>query len=159
MTDVAVAHVTMRTAVHRDLPAVLSLYAQPGMDDGRTLPLKEAEAIFDRMKSYPDYTLIVAESEGQIVGTLALLVMDNLGHLGAPSAVVEDVVVSPKQQGRGIGKIMMRYAMAQAAAKRCYKMTLSSNEKRKVAHEFYDGLGFRRHGHSFWIDLPVEAVP
>jgi ribosomal protein S18 acetylase RimI-like enzyme len=159
MTDIIASHVTMRPATRADLGAVLSLYAQPGMDDGQMLSLKDAEALFDRMKSYPDYTLLVAEIDGQIVGTLALLVMDNLGHLGARSAVVEDVVVSPDHQGQGIGNMMMRHAMARATAKRCYKMTLSSNMKRTAAHGFYDALGFRRHGYSFWIDLPTEAAP
>ncbi|MGE0698444.1 MAG: N-acetyltransferase family protein [Vicinamibacterales bacterium] len=148
--------VTMRPAAKSDLAAVLALYAQPGMDD-EVLPIADAEAIFARMASYPDYTLLVAESDGRIVGTLALLIMDNLGHLGAKSAVVEDVVVAPSLQGHGIGKIMMREAMQRAAAKRCYKMTLSSNMKRTPAHAFYEGLGFRHHGHSFWIDIDASA--
>ena len=36
----------------------------------------------------------MAELNGEIVGTFALLIMDNLAHLGAPSGVVEDVVVA-----------------------------------------------------------------
>ncbi len=52
-----------------------------------------------RFARYPDYVLYVAEHEAMVVGTFALLVMDNLGHMGAPSAIVEDVVVDPGQQG------------------------------------------------------------
>ncbi|MBS0241786.1 MAG: GNAT family N-acetyltransferase [Proteobacteria bacterium] len=161
MSDGPQASVRMRQAAKADLPGVLALYAQPGMDD-EVLSIADAEAIFERMCAYPDYTLFVAEQEGQIVGTLALLIMDNLGHMGAKSAVVEDVVVDRNLQGHGIGKIMMRHAMQRAAAKHCYKMTLSSNAKRTLAHAFYDGLGFRRHGFSFWVDIvPVdgEAAP
>jgi GNAT superfamily N-acetyltransferase len=38
-------------------------------------------------------------------------VMHNLGHLGAPSAIVEDVAVAPALQGNGIGKAMMEFAL------------------------------------------------
>ena len=145
------ADLAIRSAAASDLPGVLALYAQPGMDDGRVLPLQDAEAIFARFARYPDYTLYVAESDGQIVGTFALLIMDNLGHLGAPSAVIEDVVVDPICQGRGIGAQMMAFAIDRAREKRCYKLVLSSNAKRERAHAFYEQLGFERHGYSFRI--------
>ncbi len=78
------------------LPAVLALYAQPELDDGEVLPLDAGRArCIARFARYPDYTLYVAEQDGAIVGSFALLVMDNLGHLGAPSGIVEDVVVAP----------------------------------------------------------------
>ena len=149
---------TIRPASKADLPAVLALYAQPGMDDGRILPLPEAEAIFARFARYPDYTLYVAELGGPIVGTFALLVMDNLGHLGTPSAVIEDVVVAPEHQGAGIGRAMMEGALDLARSKGCYKAVLSSNLKRERAHAFYDGLGFERHGYSFRLGLEKGAT-
>lgn len=68
------------------------------------LPLPDATRIWARMASYPNYKLYVAVQGAQVVGTFALLVMDNLGHLGAPSAVVEDVAVDPAIQGQGRGK-------------------------------------------------------
>ncbi len=153
---------TIRPATEADLPAVLALYAQPGMDDGAMLPLDEAKALFARFARYPDYVLYVAASDGAVVGTYALLVMDNLGHMGAPSAIVEDVVVDPARQGLGVGQEMMRVAMAQAAAKGCYKLVLSSNAKRERAHAFYEKLGFRRHGVSMHVDLvpaPAQRQP
>ena len=142
---------TIRAASAADLPGVLALYAQPDLDDGHILPIREAEAIFTRFSRYPDYTLYVAEQDGQIVGSFALLVMDNLGHLGAPSAIVEDVVVDPALHGRGVGQAMMRFAQARAREKGCYKLVLSSNAKRERAHAFYEQLGFERHGYSFRV--------
>jgi GNAT superfamily N-acetyltransferase len=149
--------ITIREAEESDLAGVLALYAQPDIDDGDVLPAKEAESLFKRFRNYPDYTLYVAEHEGQIVGSFALLVMDNLGHLGAPSGIVEDVVVAPRLHGHGIGRAMMRFAMERCRDKHCYKLMLSSNVKRERAHAFYEGLGFARHGFSFRIDLsPVS---
>ena len=143
----------IREAIEPDLPGILALYAQPGVDDGEMLPLDEARALFARFKTYPDYRIYVAVDGATIVGTFAMAIMDNLGHLGAPSALVEDVAVRPDQQGRGIGKQMMRFAMERARAARCYKLALSSNLKRDAAHAFYDSLGFQRHGYSFLMPL------
>jgi GNAT superfamily N-acetyltransferase len=143
----------IREATRADLPAVLALYAQPGFDDGDVLSVPEAEAMLDRFEAYPDYALYVAEEAGAIVGTFAILVMDNLGHRGAPSAIVEDVVVALDRQGRGLGTRMMEAAIGMARARGCYKLVLSSNMKRAAAHAFYEGLGFERHGYSFRVLL------
>ena len=149
---------TIRPAAAGDLAAVLELYAQPEIDDGDVLSIDEAARIHSRFSRYPDYTLYVAEQGGAVVGSFALLVMDNLGHLGAPSAIVEDVVVAPALHGRGIGQAMMRFALALAREKGCYKLMLSSNAKRERAHAFYEGLGFDRHGFSFRVDIPGAAA-
>jgi ribosomal protein S18 acetylase RimI-like enzyme len=134
-----------------DLHDLLRLYAQPDLNDGKVLPPFEAEHIFERMARYPDYKIYVAVSNGQIVGTFALLIMDNLGHMGAPSAVIEDVAVDPEWQRRGVGKMMMCYALQKYGEKGCYKAVLSSNLKRERAHAFYESLGFERHGYSFRV--------
>jgi len=151
------ASVQVRKATAADIPGVLALYAQPDLDDGKVLPVDQAVALFERFGRYPDYTLYVVEQDYDIVGTFALLVMDNLGHLGAPSGIVEDVVVAPARQGNGIGQAMMRFALEQCRQKGCYKLVLSSNAKRARAHAFYESLGFERHGYSFRIDL--DQVP
>ncbi|MES2954570.1 MAG: GNAT family N-acetyltransferase [Pseudomonadota bacterium] len=145
---------TLRPALESDLPAVLRLYAQPSIDDGKVLCLPDARRIWERMASYPNYKLYVAVTGTQVVGTFALLIMDNLGHLGAPSAMVEDVAVDPAVQGQGIGRAMMQHAIEIARKSACYKLALSSNLKREKAHAFYDSLDFERHGYSFRMALP-----
>jgi GNAT superfamily N-acetyltransferase len=147
----------VRTASAADVAGVLALYAQPDLDDGNVLPIDQAVALFERFGRYPDYTLFVAEQDHAMVGSFALLVMDNLGHLGAPSGIVEDVVVAPARQSNGIGAAMMHFAMERCREKGCYKLVLSSNAKRVRAHAFYESLGFERHGYSFRINL--ERVP
>jgi GNAT superfamily N-acetyltransferase len=147
------APVLVRKATAADIAGVLALYAQPDLDDGKVLPIEEAVSLFEKFARYPDYTLYVAEQDREVVGTFALLIMDNLGHLGTPSGIVEDVVVAPARQGSGIGQQMMRFALEHCRQKGCYKLVLSSNAKRVRAHAFYESLGFERHGFSFRVNL------
>ena len=143
----------IRTATECDLPDILGLYSQLDIDDGEILALDSAKAIFSKMGSYPDYSVYVAETDGKVVGTFALAIMDNLAHAGSKSGLIEDVVVARQYQRRGVGKEMMGRAVEICRAKKCYKVALSSNIKRENAHEFYKNLGFKIHGYSFSLEL------
>jgi ribosomal protein S18 acetylase RimI-like enzyme len=145
------AHI--RPATADDLPGVLALYAQPDMDNGKVLALEDAEQVWAQFSHYPNYRLFVACEGEAVIGTFALLVMHNLGHQGTPSAIVEDVVVHVGHQSQGLGRDMMHHAMALAREAGCYKLVLSSNQKRERAHAFYESLGFQRHGFSFSIEI------
>ena len=148
-----------RKARLQDIPAILKLYEQPEIDDGASLSVDKAAEIFSRMEQYPAYAIYVAVLDGLIVGSFALLIMDNLGHLGAPSAIVEDVAVAPDFQHRGVGKKMMHRAISYAESSGCYKITLSANFKRQIAHKFYESLGFEKHGYSFKMPMgPVKKT-
>ena len=140
----------IRRATSTDLPSILQLYAEV-LDKGKVLSLSEAEVLFQKMSTYPNYKVYVAELEQQIVGTFALLIMDNLAHQGTPSGIVEDVAVQANLQGRGIGRQMMQFAMQICREAGCYKMALSSNLRRVEAHAFYESLGFDKHGFSFLV--------
>ncbi|WAL58470.1 GNAT family N-acetyltransferase [Thermocoleostomius sinensis] len=145
--------ITIRQATVSDLADILALYRQPALDDNATLSMPQAEEQFARIQTYPNYHLYVAEFNGAVVGTFALLIMDNLLHLGRPSGIIEAVAVALSHQGQGIGKAMMQVAMEQCRQANCYKLTLSSNLKRSSAHAFYESLGFVKHGFSFVVDL------
>ncbi|MCL9682778.1 GNAT family N-acetyltransferase [Legionella maioricensis] len=153
----------IREATEEDLPEILNLYAQPDMDDGNILSPQQAIDLYKKMRSYPNYKIFVSLSEGAVVGTFALLIAPDLIHDGKCLAIIEDVMVSPKTQGKGIGKFMMNFAMHTCDDLGCYKMALSSNLKRETAHNFYKSLGFDQIGASFLIkprpELKVESVP
>ena len=142
----------IRKAEKTDIPHVLRLYARV-LDGGNTVQTETAEQIYDKMKSYPDYHIYVAELDGNIVGTFALAIMDNMAHMGAKSGLIEDVAVSDSFQGKGIGTQMMKYAVEICKENACYKVCLSSNIKREMAHKFYRKLGFKIHGYSFLTEL------
>lgn len=139
-------------ATESDLQTILNIYLNSNLDKA-ILDLEKAKEIFRKFSQYPDYKIYIVEIDNQPVGTFALLIMDNLGHIGTPSAIVEDVAVIAEYQGKGIGKKMMEFAMLIAKEKGCYKLTLSSNLRREAAHAFYESLGFTKHGYSFLIEF------
>ena len=145
--------ITIRVATNKDLPVILELYRQLDPEGSPVLPLADAEKIFETANKYPDYQVYVADRQGKTLGTFALLIVDNLAHLGARYGIVEDVVVSAEWRGMGIGRQMMRFAMQKCYAAGCYKLVLSSNKKRTEAHRFYKKLGFRKHGYSFVVTM------
>ena len=107
------------------------------------------------MAQYPDYKLYIAKIEHEVIGSFALLIMDNLAHFGTPSAIIEDVVVSETLQNKGIGKLMMEFAMEKAKEKGCYKMVLSSNliKLLKFWHYFPQiSIDFDKFNHEFKIN-------
>ena len=102
MAKVAMPDILIREAQSQDLRAILELYAQPGVDDGKHLSLTKADKTLQKIKRYPDYKIYVAVLDQKIAGTFGLLIMDNLSHLGSPSGLVEAVAVDPRLQGAGL---------------------------------------------------------
>lgn len=139
-------NISIRPATIRDLHAILSLYAQPELDDGNVLTAQKAQEIFSEMTASPNFTVYVAESNSRIIGTFEHVIIPRL--VGS-SAIVEDVAVAPEWQGKGVGKQMMDFAVSKSIKAGCQQLTLSSNLKREKAHRFYENLGFNRDGYSF----------
>jgi ribosomal protein S18 acetylase RimI-like enzyme len=145
--------IIIRRAEKEDIPLILLIYSEIEFKNDETISAQNAEEIFSLIESYPDYHIYVAVCEKNIIGTFALLIMDNLGHGGKKSGVLEDVAVAKKWQGKGIGKKMMDYAFNVCRNAGCYKLTLSSNLVRESAHKFYESLNFKKHGYSYSIDI------
>jgi GNAT superfamily N-acetyltransferase len=143
----------IREAEARDVPAILGIYRAAEIEGDDGFSVDEATAHLERFRAYPNYKVFVVELGGEVFATYALLIMDNLAKRGRPSGIVEDVAVMPGRQGTGIGRAMMTHAMEQCRAAGCYKLALSSNLRRTDAHDFYDALGFERHGYSFVVTV------
>uniref|UniRef100_Q01Z19 GCN5-related N-acetyltransferase n=1 Tax=Solibacter usitatus (strain Ellin6076) TaxID=234267 RepID=Q01Z19_SOLUE len=145
--------IEIRDVEDQDLPGVLKVLADSGIDGGHSFTLEEARDHYARIRKWPNFRLLAAIVDGEVAGTYSLLIMDKLGKRGTPAGVVEDVAVLPSRQGQGIGRAMMEHARAECRRAGCYKLALSSNLKRTDAHRFYDSLGFERHGFSFLTEF------
>jgi GNAT superfamily N-acetyltransferase len=148
--------ITIRRARERDLPAINSLYGElkPGEYESYAPSAAKLRAGFQRIARSRDHHLIVAECDGEIVGTLHVHIFRHLGHGVRPSAIVENVVVTEAMRSRGIGEKMLEAARAIAIRERCYKLSLTSRSHRQAAHRFYERLGWKHshHGYSYSLE-------
>ena len=145
---------TIVDAQRDDIPTLIVLYTAAGLDTRGPHDEAVARGAWDRMeRAVPGVRVFIAQRAGIAVGTYTLFVLPLLAHAGAPEAIVEDVAVHPEAQGQGIGRALMEHAMQLAREAGCYKLALSSNQRREQAHAFYERLGFARHGVSFAVEL------
>jgi GNAT superfamily N-acetyltransferase len=129
------------------LPRIVELLAQLSLDDPREdagPPLPESyRRAFREIEADPRQRQLVVEAEGRLVGTASLMIVPNLSHQGQPYAIIENVVVDAAERGGRYGELLLRRAMEEARRAGCYKLSLTSNKRRKDAHRFYERLGFR----------------
>ena len=106
-------------------------------------PLPESYVnAFREIEADPNSELIVAESNGEIVGTFQLTYTPSISFQGGKRATVESVRVDEQHRGKGIGREMMLWAIDRAKQKGCVSMQLTTNAERTDAHRFYENLGF-----------------
>lgn len=141
----------IREATETDLPEIIELLKDMDGEDG--VAPGEALSIWRKINEYPYYKIFVAEDNRIIIGTCSLIIIDNLGHIGAKLALAESMIVRRECRGSGVGSQLMRYVMERAKEEKCYKLMLSSNKKRTLAHRFYEQLGFEQHGISYMIEV------
>ncbi len=138
----------VRKSEIKDIPRILDLYRQLEIttstaEEGKQPTPGDYRKVFDCIKSYHGMEQVVAEENGEVVGSLELIIIPNLSHKGLPWALVENVIVDEASRRTGIGRMMMEYAVSQARSNGCYRISLSSNNHRKEAHKFYESLGFQ----------------
>ncbi len=141
--------IKVREASKEDIESILKIYSQPSIDHGEILKTDRAKEIFEIINRYPSYKIYIATANEEVVGTVAVLIMHNLGHLGKKSAIFESIAVSPEWQAKGIGRFMLKHATDKCIEADCYKITLSAGIQREKAHKFYESLGFTQHGFSY----------
>ena len=134
--------VTVRHATSSDLEALLGLYAQLSPDNASTDPIRAALGL-RQVLTRPELSLLVAESNGAVLGTVMLVVVPNLTHNARPWIQIENMVVDKTVRRAGVGGAFMEAAVAFAKETGAYKIQLQSAEHRHEAHAFYESLGFR----------------
>ncbi|MCE7002535.1 GNAT family N-acetyltransferase [Kibdelosporangium philippinense] len=134
--------ITIRPASEVDLPALLALYAELHPADP-TLSTEVALDTWRAIEAQAGRAILVAESDGVVVGTIDCTTLPNLTRGGRPFMLVENVVVTEGLRRSGIGVALVTAAIALAKETQCYKIQLLSRASRTAAHAFYESLGFR----------------
>lgn len=86
-------------------------------------------------------TVLVARSEGKIIGTLSLVVFR---IPTGTRAWIEDVVVDEASGGQGVGKALVREALRLAETSGARTVDLSTRPERVAAGNLYERVGFQQ---------------
>lgn len=139
---------TIRAATRADLPAIVRMLAEDELGSQRErfeTPLPQSYyTAFEAITADGNHELIVAELDGQVVGTLQLTFLPSLSYQGRTRAQVESVRVQQRFRSQSIGAVMMEWAIERARQRGCHLMQLTSHDSRKDAHRFYERLGFKK---------------
>jgi GNAT superfamily N-acetyltransferase len=139
---------TFRSDQRTDLPEIVRLLADDELGSQRERyenPLPEAyDTAFGQIDGNPNLELIVAELDGQVVGTLQLIFIPSISFQGGLRAQVESVRVDKPLRNRGLGKQLMHWALERARERGAYVVQLTTHLSRTDAHRFYEQLGFNR---------------
>lgn len=108
---------------------------------GYPCPPEEASQRVLDLRLDQNQTLLVADAQGSLIG----MVCCDLSYylpLGAPTCRITALVVDPKAQRRGVGRLLLREAEAHARDAGAVRIELTSAAHRQEAHSFYRACGY-----------------
>jgi GNAT superfamily N-acetyltransferase len=132
----------VRRAATADLDSLLRLYEQLSAANAATDRVRAATAL-EEILATPSVSLLVAEHDGTVVGTVTLVIVPNLTHNAQPWAQVENMVTDTSVRGSGTGRALIEECLRLAREAGCYKVQLQSANSRATAEN--DAHGFYRH--------------
>src|SRR6478736_3077097 len=138
--------VSIRPACREDVAAIVTMLADDRLGSARErvedpLPASYYEA-FTRIERDQNIQLVVAESEGRVVGCLQLAILPGISSQGGVRGLLEDVRVAADCRSRGIGERLVQWAIAEAKTRGCNLVELLTHASRVDAQRFYKRLGF-----------------
>ena len=154
------ANLTFRDAVPADIATIVGLSHAGDARGTDTPPLDPAtladsryRAAFDEITADPSHRLIVAERNGEIVGTLQISIIPGMPNFGMKRGMLENVHIRADQRGSGLGTEMVQWAIERCREAGCGLVQLTSNKVRHDAHRFYEKLGFTKSHEGFKLRL------
>ncbi|HEU0296360.1 MAG TPA: GNAT family N-acetyltransferase [Anaerolineales bacterium] len=139
--------IVCRLAKREDLPAIVRMLSDDDLGSQRERfedPLPETYyRAFEQIDRDVNHELIVAERNGDVMGTLHLMFLPSLSYQGGLRAQIESVRVDQSQRGQGFGSEMMKWTIERARRRGAHIVQLTTHRSRQEAHRFYERLGFK----------------
>ena len=141
------SEIIFRVAAYADVSSIIRLLADDELGSLREkfenpIP-KSYYSAFELIDKDPNHELIVAELDGEVIGTLHIMFLSSLSFQGGLRAQVESVRVDTHHQNQGIGSEMMKWAIQRAKDRNAHIVQLTTHKSRADAHRFYERLGFK----------------
>ncbi len=123
--------ILFRLARRADLPSIVRMLADDDLGSQRERyenPLPESyDSAFEQIENDPNHELIVAERNGEVIGTLHLMFLPSVSFQGEMRAQVESVRVDKRFQSQGIGSEMMKWAVERAKQRGAHMVQLTTH--------------------------------
>ena len=135
---------TITPATPSDIPALTTLLGQLFTQEAEFTPDPTAQSRgLALIIGNPALgQILVARQGNSIVGMVNLLYTVSTA-LGAPVALLEDLIVDPAFRGAGIGGELLRAAIRQARLHGCQRLTVLTDHDNAGAHRLYTRHGFQ----------------
>ena len=138
--------INIRDATKYDLPAIVSMLADDPLGQLREdacEPLDQRyQDSFAAIEGDNNQFLAVVDIGGVIAGCIQLTLIPGLSRTGMWRGQIESVRIGTGFRDKGMGQIMIEWAIQIAKEKRCGLVQLTSDIKRPQAIRFYEKLGF-----------------
>ncbi|HZK48142.1 MAG TPA: GNAT family N-acetyltransferase [Thermoleophilia bacterium] len=141
MQDTESTPARVRQADARDLDALAALLEEIMAHHGVTRPPEDA--IRDTLRAIlasTSHLSLVAEVAGNIVGTCSLIFSISTWSAG-PVCEVQDLIVTARHRGTGVGRLLLEAARDAALDRGCVRLFLYAEPFNLGAHAFYRSLG------------------
>ena len=133
--------VEVRPVPASDLPQAMGLISEFEFPEVKKLRENDVRSIYSRILAAGG-AVFGAYRGSKIVGTCTLNVCANLSWSGRPYGIVENIIVTKSERGKGVGKSLLLFARRMAASKNCYKVALMANQKDPETLAFIQSAGF-----------------
>ncbi|WP_155758841.1 GNAT family N-acetyltransferase [Bacillus safensis] len=151
---------TFREAVQEDLDKIVFMLSDDKLGQKRecyTSPLLESYIkAFRSIDADPNIELIVACDQEEAIGVLQLTMTPFLTHQGGWRASIEGVRTASTHRGKGVGSLLIKWAIQRASDRGCHMIQLTTDKQRPEARHFYEKLGFEATHEGMKLHLPHE---
>ena len=148
---------TVREAAREDIPAILDMLVDDDLgktrEDASEAGRGTYDAAFDRIEKSSDVSLKIAELDGRPVGTFLFIVIPGFALKGMLRVEIEQVRIASSHRGKGLGRQMIGWAIAEAQRIGAGMVQLAMNKSRTDSHRFYESLGFTASHEGFKLYL------
>ncbi len=133
--------IKIRTLTIGDICALVKLLEQLWPD--KPIDKNAVKRVIEKGLNSDSQIYICATDNEKPVGYCSLTIKNNL-WLEANSGIVDELVVDREYGNQGIGKLLMIEIEEIARSYECKRLDLESAANRKIAHDFYEKLGFEK---------------
>ena len=105
------------------------------------LSLESAEEVLEIINAQGSRVFVAVSDDGQIIGSLTLMLEQKFLREGKLAGHIEDVVARKGYEGMGVASALMKRAIEIAKESRCYKLILDCHDE---LMPFYQKFGFQK---------------